>query len=570
MIIFNELLVKVWLVYLFFSEWVKERTAIPAAEWAPLLEQSGCEWTDVENKLVEVNINHQKLTIAKEDEASLPGSFADAGKPYLANWLQYYGPISTAEISEKTGLDCVGLETLLSTLVEERIMIQGRLIQDSDGDYWCDADNYEILLRFLRQKARISFEPLAITQLTPFLYNWQTRLAKTTAQEQLFDIIEMLRCYPSNPKMWESEILPARISGYQTSQLDLLFSESSLYWLGDVEKRINFTFSEDLDLLRDEPGEPSDDLNTFFSDRQGRYNFSTLLDKTGLSSSDLAEKLWQFVWQGEVTNDSVMSLRKGIETGYKVPAVAQREQHRNGRRSRRSGFNHWRGAIPFSGNWFRIEKPVQPQDLIEMEEINKDRVRILLDRYGVLFREILQHEHLPFQWRQIFRSLRLMELAGEVYSGYFFAGIPGPQFISPAALRLLQGQFAQRKSSERVFWINAADPISCCGIPFDSFRTLLPRRVASNQLTYHDKDLVLVATRNGRHLDIRVSPDHPHLGRYFEGLRHLLYRSFQPLNKITIESINDEPARQSPYVEALENCFEVISDYKAIYLQRSI
>jgi ATP-dependent Lhr-like helicase len=188
----------------------------------------------------------------------------------------------------------------------------------------------------------------------------------------------------------------------------------------------------------------------------------------------------------------------------------------------------------------------------------------------MLFREMLQHEHFSFQWRQVFRSLRLMELSGEVYSGYFFSGIPGPQFISPGALRFLQGHFPSNQKSDAVFWINAQDPVSTCGIPFEGLRTVLPRRVMSNHLTYHDKDLVLVSKRNGRSLNILVSPDHPDISRYFICLKHLLYRSFLPLNKITIESINDEPARQSPYFEVLGNCFDVVSDYKAIYLQRRI
>ncbi len=556
-------------------EWVKERTAIPSAEWQLLLEQSGIDWMEVKHKLVKMNINQRELTVAREDEQILVSYFADPDKPYLANWLQYYGPISSHQISEETGLEKMALEPLLSGLVEDRILIHGQLILEDDRQYWCDADNYEILLRFVRQQARVSFEPLPITQLTPFLYNWQTRLKKSSETERLFDTIEMLRCYPSNPKLWESEILPSRVDDYQTDQLDTLFQESNLFWLGDVDKRINFTFREDLDLLANsadkgsqpspQTSEPSADTAPLFDNEGGRYDFATLLDKTGLTSSLLAEQLWQSVWRGEVSNDSVMALRKGIETRYQVPVISGHQQHRNSRRIRRGGFQQWRSSIPFSGNWFRLEQPDEPGDLIESEEINKDRVRVLLDRYGVLFRELLQHELFALQWRQLFRSLRLMELAGEVYSGYFFADIPGPQFISPAALRFIQGH-----KNDAVFWINAADPVSSCGLPFDKIRAVLPRRVMSSHLTYHGKDLVMVSTRNGKSLDIRVKPDHPLLDQYLGSFRHLLYRAFQPLNKITIESINEEAARQSPYFGVFEQNFDVVSDYKAIYLQRRI
>jgi hypothetical protein len=38
----------------------------------------------------------------------------------------------------------------------------------------------------------------------------------------------------------------------------------------------------------------------------------------------------------------------------------------------------------------------------------------LLDRYGVIFRELIAREVTAFTWRELFQSLRLMELSGEV------------------------------------------------------------------------------------------------------------------------------------------------------------
>ena len=102
---------------------------------------------------------------------------------------------------------------------------------------------------------------------------------------------------------------------------------------------------------------------------------------------------------------------------------------------------------------------------LEHEERNKARVRLLLDRYGILFRELLQREAPPFRWAALFRSLRIMELSGEVVTGYFFLGIPGLQFMSPAALRLLPRSLPQ----DAVYWFNAADLHPCAG--FNSMRS---------------------------------------------------------------------------------------------------
>ena len=546
-------------------EWVKERTAVPVSEWEDLLSQSACSWQEVEDKLSILNLSGSRLIVPAGDKETLSRSLLDPDLPHLANWLQYYGPISTSLISEKVGAGLSEIEALLSQLAHEKVLIHGQLIVDDTRTYWCDSDNYEILLRLVRQAARVTFESLPVTRLTPFLHSWQTRNRFESSNDRLFELFEILRSYPASAALWEAEILPARIPGYQTQQLDLFFQEGYLYWLGDEKKRINFTFREDLDLIANEPATSSKHLPVVFQDVDSRYDFGTLVDKSGLSASDMAEQLWQAVWQGLISNDSISALRKGIESQFKVEDITRRHQTRNQRRLRRSGFSSWRSSMPFAGNWFKLDHPGRHKDLIEREEINKDRVRVLLDRYGIVFRELLSHETTNLQWPNVFRSLRLMELSGEVYSGYFFQNIPGPQFISPGALRFLVGT-----RRDKIFWINATDPISNCGMPIDELRDTLPRRVVSNHLTYHGNDLVMVSERNGKALTIHVPPDHPGLDRYFIGLKHLIYRSFQPLKKITIESINNQPARKSPYFPSLENSFEVVSDYKAIYLQRSM
>ncbi len=552
---------------------MKERTAIPIDEWDKLIEQSQEDLRELDDRLTVMDINGHKLIVAAQDEEQIRDHLDDINLPHLANWLQYYGPVSTRFIAAKTGIPEADLEPLLKNLFEERFIIRGQLILDDEGEYWCDADNYEILLRLVRHQARVSFEPREISELTPFLFNWQTRFKNKDTSEQLFETVENLRCYPAEAGSWERELLPARIRNYRNDQLDLLFQEGNLYWTGSEGSHINFTFREDLDLIGEVTESSGDDVSELFPDEYSRYDFGTLIDRLRDASSEgseyrasnLAESLWSLVWQGEISNDSMGALRKGIESKFRTNELSNSLKQRETRRSRRSGFNQWRNTIPFSGNWFRLPKPDKPRDLLEEEELKKDRVRVLLDRYGIVFRELLQHELPVLQWRNIFRSLRLMELSGEVFSGYFFSDITGPQFISPEGLRFLQSD-----DSNEIFWINATDPASSCGMSLLNLRNVLPRRLNSNHLTYHGNELVMVTSRNGKSLDIRVPADHPDLEMYFGCLQHLLYRSFQPVKKVTIESINDIPARKSPYLPRLENSFEVVSDYKSIYLQRDL
>ena len=96
----------------------------------------------------------------------------------------------------------------------------------------------------------------------------------------------------------------------------------------------------------------------------------------------------------------------------------------------------------------------------------------------------------------------------------------------------------------------APDPASMCG-PGLSTLTGLHSRIASTHLVYHGSKLVLISRRQGKSLDILVGPKEPRLAEYFTLFKDLLTREFNPLRKIFIETINNEPSTKSPYAEAL-------------------
>jgi ATP-dependent Lhr-like helicase len=158
-----------------------------------------------------------------------------------------------------------------------------------------------------------------------------------------------------------------------------------------------------------------------------------------------------------------------------------------------------------------------------------------------------------------------MELSGEVLAGYFFEGIPGPQFISPEAFHRLQRSLPEGP----VFWLNAADPASPCGIHLESLKETLPPRVASTHLVYHGERLVMVSKRYGRDLTFYIPSEDLRLPDYLGPLHHLLTRPVQLLRRIAIETINGGPAVQSPYLPALRTVFKVTVDYKSVNLSRS-
>jgi ATP-dependent Lhr-like helicase len=582
-------------------DWVKDRILVPAAEWNELLDAAerdhgvapGALLQPIAEKLVHVTFAggaEEPANAARESAPRLARVFRSegvrfetlAGAPLLfegeeageareddrmellGEWLQYYGPMTPSALREKLGLSGEGrIELALEDLLDADRIIAGRLLAGGAENEICDAGNFETLLRLSRAEAVPAVEAAPAATLPLFLAHYQGVTAPAADADGLAARIQQLAFYPAEASLWESEILPARMHPYSTAILDSLMQEGEIRWIGGDNRRVAFCLESDLDLFRDESPDAAEDL---FPDPRGRYDFLTLARVLGLDPQELSRRLWEAVFRGEVTNDTFLALRKGILGGFRIPDTAALPVSRAGARRRplRSGFERWKGALPFSGNWFRIPWPEAAGDPLEREELNKDRTRVLLDRYGILFRELLAHEAPAFGWSGVFRSLRLMELAGEVLAGHFFQGIPGPQFISHRALRVLQRKLPE----DAVFWMSAADPASLCGVAVDAFKGKLPKRLSGTHLVYRGREPVVISERHGRVLRIDISPDDPRLPEVFGFLSHFLTRLFRPMRYVRVETINGDEAARSPYLDPLRTSFDVAVEYRTVILYR--
>jgi len=605
-------------------DWVKERLAIPKGEWLLLLEAIRRDHEvdpnvllgELQDRAIQFHPPDatEPLVAAREMLPRMIKTFygeqepiglvtlanvplprekleltAKEGKmedwaPLLGEWLQFYGPRPVEFVLRTLGIENEKLRWALADLIDSQKVLQGQLLTDGGLEEICDSENFEVLLRLARVEGVPKFEPLAIEWLPLFLAQHQG-LVKPLGNIDGLDLrIEQLLCYPAEAGAWESEIFPTRLQPYDPSWLDTLMQEGDLQWAGGEGHRVTFCSKSDLDLLQEDPGqveEASDvaeqpageilpgsgPLADLFPDAAGRYDFPALLRISKSGVADLAKRLWDGVWQGQVTNDTFITLRRAIMNKFKSPDEIKSDAEPFRRRVRsRARFTGSREVRFFAGNWHLLAAPEFSDNLLETEERRKDRARLLLDRYGILFRELLQRELPPFRWASIFRSLRIMELSGEVMAGIFFHGIPGLQFISHQAFRSLQRQLPE----DAVYWMNATDPACLCGIPFDSIRGSLPARVGSTHLVYQGTKIVFISKRNGQELTFNVPPDDPGLPEYMCVLRHLLTRHFQPIKRIAIETINGEKAPQSPYLNALRTSFDVLIDYRSVNLYRKM
>jgi len=482
-------------------------------------------------------------------------------------WLSFYGPVRKSSLKEVLGLEGVRLDDLLVGLAEAQEVVLDLLTEQAEEVEICDRENLEILLRMARRSRQPSFQALGLDRLSLFLAAWQGLTKPGQSPDDLRSILDQLFGFPAAADAWEKHFLPARLSPYYGAWLEGLVHSGHLLWFGCGNRKISLAFSDDLELFLDHARRESglkttearagvDEITRMLPGEIGRYSFLDIIQFSKMDSRAVTEKLWDLAWQGRVSNDAFATLRQGILTDF-APFPLREE---SGRPSR-SAFNRWVATRPLSGNWYAIDIERIDKDPIAEAELVKDRVRQLFRRYGLLFRELLMGELPLLQWARVFKALRLMELSGEILSGHFFEGIPGVQFITPEAFRLLN----EPRPEDPVYWLNAADPASLCGIKLEALKGLLPNRRPSTHLVYHGTRRVVISRRNGGSLEILVPPDNPRLPDYLAFFKVLLTREFSPEKIIQVETINGKPTLESEYAGPLKE-FGFIGGYKGLEL----
>ena len=156
-----------------------------------------------------------------------------------------------------------------------------------------------------------------------------------------------------------------------------------------------------------------------------------------------------------------------------------------------------------------------------------------------------------------------MELSGEVLAGYFFEDIPGLQFASQTAFQ----ELGQPLPADAVYWMNATDPASLCGVRIEGIDLPLPRRVSSNYLVFRGERLMLSLGRSGRDVSVHVPSQDKNLPVYLRVFHALLSRPVNPVAQVKVESINEKPALHSEYLDRFIE-FGFVKGYRDILIRR--
>jgi len=574
-------------------EWVKERLFLPWAEWRELEaaldgERQGSARelvTELGGKLVfggrGVAARETLLagrgpgawlraagiveTAPDGGDAAGEGPLAD----FLTDWLRYQAALPLAEVAARLGQPAAAVESAVARLVAAERAVAGALVAGAEEPWVAGMASYEALLRWRRAEARPAFEPLPLAALPLFVADHQGLTGARTGLDGLQLALERLFGYAAPAGAWEREILPARVEPYQTAWLDTLCEEQGLRWRGAGQERMAFVLEGDLGLVAPEAeadsggAEPGDELANRTREALAAaprgLDLAELAERLGAPAGELVRALWALAWRGLAANDTARALRQGALSGFEPEPGATPDAPAP---TRRSGFRRWSSQRLFPGRW-QLLPAAAGGDPLAAEASTRERARLVLDRYGVVFRELLAQESPELSWGRLARALRALELAGEIVAGHFFAGVPGLQFATPEALRRLREGLPEGA----LWWLWAGDPASLCGVDLPELKSLLPARRSTTHLAFVGSELRWVSRRSGRELEFRTAPDDPVNPELLAPLRVALTRAFDPARAIEVETINGEPAARSPYLSAF-GAFAATREGGALRLRR--
>ena len=559
-----------------WSEWIKERILLPEDEWpepdvAPphvnIVAVDGRRWLAHREQLPGLirpdGDIEPLLTPTAIGEAVVPDLDDPRDALSIATEiLSFHGPVSATRAAELLPRVPEGLlENADNEPQGEGPLISGALIDGDETHYYCDTENFDILMRFQRAADRPQLGPLPIRSLPGFLASWQ-RFGTDAGDDGAIDVLEKLRGYPI-PLAALDDLMAARLPGYDPTLLDRWFTDFELTWWGIDRQIVGIGYPEDLTLLATPPeAAPA----TLFRDPAARYTYNQLLDGArDMSARAFNEAWWQHVWDSAITADSLAPLRSGLTRGFELDGDAPARTGRGSRQSRRRA---WSQAAGWPGLWrlTPLSAGRTDNDPLTALEDAKERARLLLHRYGFVCRELANREagagSNTVRWRLLFKACALMELAGEVFAGYFFTGLSGPQFISPRALNALQ----RGVEAPAFFWCSAMDPVAPTGMGLTFDDIDLPNRRPQNLLAFLHGELALVVENHGRRLQFRIPPDHTDIDLVLTPLIALA----ETRKRVPVDTINGEPARTSTYLDVLSRHLKRVHDHKQVYYERSL
>ncbi|WHZ29809.1 MAG: DEAD/H associated domain protein [Nitrospira sp.] len=486
----------------------------------------------------------------------------------VLGWMESIGPTTTCELAERLHLPVDAVNASMVRLEAQGQVLRGQFRSTSalstqhsalSGEVqaspeWCHRRLLARIHRLTIGILRKEVEPVTASDFMRFLMQWQHVMPGSRQHDGeagLLQVIGQLAGYEAAASAWEPHLLRTRMAKYEPALLDRLCLSGAVSWgrlsphprfsqAGETDRRrivptslapISLFPREDgewlMNVVRGEtttaPAAPYSQLSAVAQDlcralrQQGASFFDDLVRMVNHLPTEVENGLWELVAAGLVTADGFDNLRALMD-----PHRRRAEGRERTRRPRHAA-GRWSLLRPVNqsrvnGQWSSgldqaiSQQPsaVGPSALTQHSTLSTQHcertARLLLRRYGVVFRDVLARESLVQSWRDLLVQYRRMEMAGEVRGGRFVDGFTGEQFALPEAVEALR---AIRKKSpsagmEHEIKLSATDPLNLAGVILPGPRV---PAVPTNFLVF--KDGALSRTVIGRQGNVALSIAEP-------------------------------------------------------------
>ncbi len=421
---------------------------------------------------------------------------SEAIRELIRGRLEASGPVTIVQLSELLGIIDREVEGALLNLESEGFVLRGHFRPMVSDQEWCDRRLLARIHKLTINKLRAEIQPVSVIDFYRFLLAWQRVDSdhRVEGPEGLEEVLGLFDGYELPVAAWEPHVLGQRVKEYDPQWLDRYCFSGRVGWGRLTIPQNHKTRAFSLGPLRSSPMAifkrenlphwlaltKQDFPITFTPDTQrvwellnqeGAMFYSELVGKTNLLPTQIEQALGELAALGFVTADSFDGLRALLIPSDKRPRLGPDKRKRKQTQI---------GSIEFAGRWSVLRKRLAnvEEDAVEIHSLpgkvdslnrqSNDReiecfAKILLRRYGIVFRRLLEREALNISWYELGRVYRRMEARGEIRGGHFIAGVSGEQFALTEAIGFLRS-IRKMETKRELITLNAADPLNLVGI----------------------------------------------------------------------------------------------------------
>ena len=419
--------------------------------------------------------------------------------------MEVVGPITADQLGRRCGLSPDDVEYGLRQLEALGEIMRGAFTptstpnSDAATEEYCDRRLLARIHRYTISRLRAEIEPVSAQHYLRFLLRWQHLTPETqlSGKAGVRAVVQRLQGFEAPAAAWERDLLARRVRDYREAWLDELCLAGDVTWARLTPRPpangkrngaaspsratpITLALRRDFSTLlaaarraapppaargRSTPPPEPDPVEQLdgaagaihrLLRERGALFFDELVDGTRRIATDVENGLRELIAAGLAHADGFQGLRQ-----LSRPASARR---RRPRRPRYGGGGVFIGEGP-AGHWAPLPAAIADEpDPEAADEQAEAAARILLNRYGVLSRELMSRESLQTPWRDILRALRRLEARGEIRGGRFIQGLIGEQFALPEAIDQMRALRRKAEEADQPVEIAAADPCNLQGV----------------------------------------------------------------------------------------------------------